>query len=643
MKVPQQLADRYRIGEEIGLGGMSEIYLAVDTRLNREVAIKILRPELASDNIFYLRFKREAENSSGLSHPNIAQVYDTGEIITETHKIPYIVMEFVDGETLREILNREKIIDPATSLQWAASVADALDYSHKKGIIHRDMKPANIMIGHTGSIKVVDFGIARAITDVSRDLTQTATVIGTARYLSPEQATGKSVDARSDLYALGCVLFELLTGRPPFTAETPVAVVYQHVKEQPALPSSLNPHLTTEIDSVVLKALSKNPRNRYQSALEFREDLIAVLNGEAPQAPLVLSDAEDYDFNTEKFVHSPAPSGNSPDHHPVPKKNKNNLAIKIIGSLAIISILAGVAIVTSYYVMGPLRDDKKLHSGSHTLIVPTNLLGLNESEASIHLNDLGFNINRTTTSNCKAEDYNHIMGSTPLPGSVSEDHNIDITVCQPAPKTTTSVVIMPNIINKSEAEATKILDNLHISNLKIKENTDFDEKIEKGNVISTTPAAGTQLDTKAPSIVITLSKGEKPKVIPEMIGQQLGPTEAALEKLGLEVSVREVPSLLPEKQIIDSSASAGAEVESISSVVLTVSSGSTKMPNLEKLTVQQAQAKLNNLGYQGTIKPVKGVGLMNLFHPKGTIVKQTPEKDTKVKWNSHIQVWVRLD
>lgn len=285
MTTPNQLSDRYELGEILGFGGMSEVHLARDLRLHRDVAIKVLRADLARDPSFYLRFRREAQNAAALNHPAIVAVYDTGEAETSSGPLPYIVMEYVDGVTLRDIIHHDGPMPPRRALEVIADACQALNFSHQHGIIHRDVKPANIMISKTGAVKVMDFGIARAIADTGNSVTQTAAVIGTAQYLSPEQARGERVDARSDVYSLGCVLYEILTGEPPFVGDSPVAVAYQHVREDPVAPSHKHSGISAELDAVVLKALAKNPDNRYQSAAEMRADLVRVHSGEKPEAP----------------------------------------------------------------------------------------------------------------------------------------------------------------------------------------------------------------------------------------------------------------------------------------------------------------------------------------------------------------------
>jgi len=304
MTTPRLLSERYELGETLGYGGMSEVHRGFDTRLGRDVAVKVLRADLARDPQFQMRFRREAQNAAALNHPAIVAVYDTGEIQSEYGPLPFIVMEYVDGHTLREIVKTQGPLSQQKVIEVMADVCAALDFSHRHQIIHRDVKPANVMINRAGAVKVMDFGIARALGE-GQNVTQTAAVIGTAQYLSPEQARGEQVDARSDVYAAGCVLYELLTGEPPFTGDTPVAVAYQHVREDPRRPSEVNPDVPASLDAVVLKALSKNPVNRYQSAAEMRADLVRVHSGQAPLAPMVMTDEE----RAALLVAGPDPGG----------------------------------------------------------------------------------------------------------------------------------------------------------------------------------------------------------------------------------------------------------------------------------------------------------------------------------------------
>jgi len=270
------LGGRYLVGEMIGTGGMADVYVAQDERLARQVAVKILRSDLAKDPSFVARFRKEAFAAAGLNHPGIVAVYDSGE-----DPAPYIVMELISGHTLRELIHRGERIPLDRALEIGEGILAALEYSHERGIVHRDIKPANIMITDMGDVKVMDFGIARAMDDFGATLTSTWNIVGTAQYLSPEQAMGDTADARSDIYSTGCLLFEVLTGRPPFTGDTPVSIAYQHVSGELPKPSSIQPTLPPDIDVLLSVALAKKPQDRYQSAGLMLDDLHRVRTGQA--------------------------------------------------------------------------------------------------------------------------------------------------------------------------------------------------------------------------------------------------------------------------------------------------------------------------------------------------------------------------
>ncbi|WP_234661915.1 Stk1 family PASTA domain-containing Ser/Thr kinase [Agromyces marinus] len=280
------LAGRYRVGALIGRGGMSDVHEGTDERLGRRVAIKLLKPQLATDPSFRMRFRQEAQSAARMAHPTIVRVFDAGEetvVDAAGHEVqlPFIVMEFVDGRLLKDIIH-EGPLDPTAAARVIDGVLTALEYSHRAGVVHRDIKPGNIMITTSGQVKVMDFGIARAVSDSATTVAQTTAILGTASYFSPEQAKGEVVDARTDLYSTGVVLFELLTGRPPFRGDTPVAVAYQHVSERPVKPSVINPKVSPALDAVVMHALTKDRTARYQTAAEFRADVEAAAAGRVP-------------------------------------------------------------------------------------------------------------------------------------------------------------------------------------------------------------------------------------------------------------------------------------------------------------------------------------------------------------------------
>ncbi|MFD4976033.1 Stk1 family PASTA domain-containing Ser/Thr kinase [Streptomyces sp. NPDC058424] len=288
MEETRRQGGRYEPGIILGRGGMAEVHLAYDTRLGRSVAVKTLRADLARDPSFQARFRREAQSAASLNHPAICAVHDTGEDFVDGVVIPYIVMEYVDGSTLRDLLYSGRTLLPERAMEMTVGILQALEYSHRNGIVHRDIKPANVMLTRTGQVKVMDFGIARAMGDSGMTMTQTAAVLGTAQYLSPEQAKGETVDARSDLYSTGCLLYELFTVRPPFIGDSPVAVAYQHVREAPQPPSVFRREIPLEVDAIVLKALAKDPGHRYQSADEMRADIEAYLDGRPVAATAAL-------------------------------------------------------------------------------------------------------------------------------------------------------------------------------------------------------------------------------------------------------------------------------------------------------------------------------------------------------------------
>src|SRR5689334_9781221 len=326
------LGGRYQVGELLGYGGMAEVHRGRDLRLGRDVAIKMLRADLARDATFQLRFSREAQNAAALNHPAIVAVYDTGEERGSAGEpLPYIVMEFVNGRTLKEILTAEGPLQPRRALEISADICAALEFSHRHGIIHRDIKPGNVMMTRTGQVKVMDFGIARALASGASTMTQTSAVIGTAQYLSPEQARGEAVDARSDVYATGCVLFELLCGHPPFVGDNPVSVAYQHVREDPRPPSTSNRDVTPDIDAVVLKALAKNPLNRYQSAGEMRADVMRAAAGRPVSAPPVMTEDEMATMMQSSVGYRPVgPPSRQPARAAQRNKRKSSAAIVVV-------------------------------------------------------------------------------------------------------------------------------------------------------------------------------------------------------------------------------------------------------------------------------------------------------------------------
>ncbi|MEP6758147.1 MAG: Stk1 family PASTA domain-containing Ser/Thr kinase [Actinomycetota bacterium] len=326
----QQFADRYRVEARIGLGGMAEVYRGFDPALERTVAIKVLLPPYDRDAGFVARFRREAQAAARLSHPNIVGVYDTGA----DGETQYIVMEYIEGRTLASFLSGGGKPTPMQAVDLADKIAGALAAAHAQGIVHRDIKPANVMVTRQGAVKVMDFGIARLQSDATAP--QTSSVIGTPAYFSPEQAQGQSVDARSDIYSLGCVLYELLAHRPPFTGDTPVAIAYKQVNESPLAPSGINPDVPPRLDAVVMKCMAKNPANRYQSAAELTADLDRVRHGQDVEAtPLLPIGAEG--AATQVIARQPTQVMAPPE----PESSSKKVWLGVLIGILVVAILAG--------------------------------------------------------------------------------------------------------------------------------------------------------------------------------------------------------------------------------------------------------------------------------------------------------------
>ena len=415
---PPLIGGRYELGELLGRGGMAEVRKGTDSRLGRVVAIKRLRTDLASDSTFQARFRREAQSAASLNHPAIVSVYDTGEeLATDGSGVaqPYIVMEFVAGRTLRDILREGRKILPERALEITSGVLSALDYSHRAGIIHRDIKPGNVMLTPSGDVKVMDFGIARAMSD-SNTMTQTAAVVGTAQYLSPEQARGETVDSRSDVYSAGCLLYELLTGRPPFVGDSPVAVAYQHVREQAAPPSAHDEDLPPAVDAIVMKALAKRLEDRYQSAAAMRSDIERYLAGRPVQAPAPVLEP-DPDYQTRATVVAPLPTDSTavrpPGPPPADERRAPRTGLLILLGLLVLALIVGTVLAFGSDLFESAPEQEQ---------VP-NLIGLTEDEARIAIGGAGLTVGEVDyeAERDRRQGRGHRAGPQPRPVRRSRD------------------------------------------------------------------------------------------------------------------------------------------------------------------------------------------------------------------------------
>ncbi|WP_227978980.1 Stk1 family PASTA domain-containing Ser/Thr kinase [Nocardia spumae] len=624
MTTPKNLSSRYELGEIIGFGGMSEVHKARDLRLGRDVAIKVLRADLARDPTFYLRFKREAQNAAALNHPAIVAVYDTGEAEVDGGPLPYIVMEYVDGETLRDIVRGKGPLPPRRAEEVIADVCAALDFSHKNGIVHRDMKPANIMINRQGAVKVMDFGIARAIADSSNPMTQTAAVIGTAQYLSPEQARGEQVDARSDVYSVGCVLYEILTGQPPFTGDSPVAVAYQHVREDPKLPSLVHPGVPRELDSVVLKAMSKNQANRYQTAAEMRADLIRVLGGQKPHAPMVMTEEDRTTFlgsmDPEPRSYRTVERNDGDDESEPDGRNPRRMWIGI-GAGALVVLL----IALFWVLIGP---------GSHPDQVAIPDLSNQPAQQAQHdLEKLGFDVAVQPKPDGKVASGN-VVATQPLGGArVDKGSTVTLQV-----STGPQQVPVPQLAKLSQQQAEQ---NLNAAGLIL------DPQVQRGpsspedkdKVISQSPTADTRIDAGT-KVTITLGKGPDQVRVPNVVGQSIDIAEPNLaDSAGFKVVVQKVSSSRPAGEVLSTDPAGGSMADKGSTITVQVSSDQITMPSLTGLTPSQAVDKLRSVGWTGGVGQISQ-STQGTFDASnvGRVIDQQPRPGASVGRDSTITI-----
>jgi serine/threonine-protein kinase len=502
------LAGRYRLGAVIGHGGMAEVHRGRDVRLGRDVAIKLLRPELARDPSFQTRFRREAQAAASLNHPAIVAVYDTGEDHSDGTVTPYIVMEHVEGRTLREVLAAEGRLLPQRAMEITAQICAALEQAHRAGIVHRDIKPGNVMLTPSGEVKVMDFGIARAVTGSSSTMTQTAAVIGTAHYLSPEQARGEHVDARSDIYSTGCMLYELVTGAPPFSGDTPVAVAYQHVREEPIPPSRVEPEVPAAVDAIVLKAMAKNPANRYQTAAQMRADLERALAGQPVEAAPVL--AED---STTVL----APPATTVLLRQQQRRPGRTLAYIALGVATVLVFLVALLLAGSL-----------LKSGGGDINTP-NVIGLSIGDARALLAAKGLRTGKVTTAFDNTGKYTagEVMSQDPQPDILlSKGQSVDLTESKGIEQ-----VLVPQVVNLSQGDAKRTLVAAH---LKVGQIIPQNSSQAPGTVLSTNPPPGQQVPIDTP-VQLTVSTGNV--AVPKVVGMTLDQAVQTLQQAGFQVQL----------------------------------------------------------------------------------------------------------
>ncbi|MEH0970002.1 Stk1 family PASTA domain-containing Ser/Thr kinase [Micromonospora sp. CPCC 205546] len=550
------LGGRYQVGELLGYGGMAEVHRGRDLRLGRDVAIKMLRTDLARDATFQMRFRREAQNAASLNHPAIVAVYDTGEETAPTGEtLPFIVMEFVNGRTLKEVLGVEGRLQPRRALEICADMCAALEFSHRHGIIHRDIKPGNVMLTQTGQVKVMDFGIARALASGATTMTQTSAVIGTAQYLSPEQARGEAVDARSDVYAAGCVLFELVCGHPPFVGDSPVSVAYQHVRETPPTPSDINPDVNPAVDAIVLKALSKNPLNRYQSAGEMRADLLRAAAGRPVMATPVLPQEETAQLAPAAAGYAGTPG--APQTRQMPARvgdpRRRKASSWLIATFAAVGVLAVIALAAALLSQ---RD------GDDRVTVPT-VTGLTQQEAFARIEQANLvpkEGDQVFNATCKKGEV--VNQAPPANSPLEPNREVVIQVCGgPATK------VIP--IGLEGATFENVDERLKSEGFRVKKELESSSK-QAGLVLKVSPAQGSRVP-EGTQVVVTVSRGNVGQV-PNVVGSSADDAKEELDEAGYDVVVKQGSEVPPDEagQVTSQTPRAGSPLERGKTVTIVV-------------------------------------------------------------------------
>ena len=646
-----RLAGRYEVRSLIGRGGMAEVHLGFDTRLSRVVAIKMLRRDLALDSIFQARFRREAQSAASLNHPNIVAVYDTGEEIVSdaTNRslaIPYIVMEYVEGHTVKELISDGTAVPINEAIEIVSGVLSALQYSHANHLVHRDIKPGNIMLTPEGKVKVMDFGIARALTDSQATMTQTNAVVGTAQYLSPEQARGETVDERSDLYSTGVVLFELLTGRPPFKGDSAVAVAYQHVEQIPPTPSSILSDIPDSLDRVVLKALAKNRDDRYRSAAEMLSDLQRVARGMDVGAPPADSWATEV-LPSAGLVGARAavPAATSTVSAPAARVSSTSTSLPAVGSDGDAASKAAAArkrrtaIIMTLVVIALLLIGGSVWALSRSAATPEavsvpNVVGLSQADAKSQIEAAGleWELNPEKVAS-DTVDKDAVASTDPAGGAQAEKGSTVRVTISSGPD---SVTLPDNLVGMSPDEARQAVEALGLK-WEVNSSKVASDTVAEGKVAQTNPSPGSKVKA-GQTITAYLSSGSDQVEVPDLVGMSQDQARSALKAVGLELgNVTTVDSDKDKDRIVSQDPENGSKVKKGTAIAVSISTGKAaqvEIPTVVGISREDAEAQLKALGLTVTIEEVSG------SQPSGQVTAVEPGEGSKVDKNSTVKLKV---
>jgi serine/threonine-protein kinase len=580
---------RYRVLERLGSGGMADVYRAEDTQLGRDVAVKLLYRRFAEDAEFVERFRREASSAAGLQHPNIVGVFDRGE----WDGTYYIAMEYLKGHTLKQLVREHGAMPPDLATDITIQVLRAAKFAHKRGVVHRDIKPHNVILDDEGRAKVTDFGIARA---GASDMTETGSIMGTAQYLSPEQAQGQPVSPRSDLYSIGVMLYELLTGRVPFDADSPVTIALKHVSEDPAPPSQLNPAVSPALDGVVLRALEKDPGDRFADADEFAAALL-----DARERPTVVA---------ERREAYPMPAAPLVEEE---ERRRSRWWLWLLALLALAALAVG-----AYLLLAP---EKKA--------VP-DVVGNRSAVASQRLQNAGFEVNIETVQSDEVPN-DRVATQRPQPGEEAEEGSTVTIIVSSGP----GLATVPGVVGQKQADAEKAMKD---AGFKTDVRTETSDTVKKGRVISTQPGENTQLE-KGKTVVLVVSEGKEQVSVPDVVGDREEDARSALSDAGLKADVSEEESQDKDPgTVLRQDPGSGTQVDKGSTVKLVVAKAPPEVDVPDVVDEQEDDAKqaLKDAGFEVRVRRET----VDTLDRDGTVIRQDPDGGEQRRKGSRVTIVV---